>query len=191
VTTSDNSLARRLRATATAAVPILLLLSLTPAVANAGSSASTNRTLSLYAVVTRAQYVDYSDGITRAKYQNPFAIDSNKFKPTTGKGVASPGNSAFFEFRLYSDPAHTHPAGTAIYNCSFAFNNHATCEAEYQLANGTLFASGPIDFASNRSLLAVTGGAGTYLGLAGQVTAQGFTDTTGKSGTHLTFVLTG
>jgi hypothetical protein len=152
------------------------------------SAAARSRGLSLYAVATRVQYVDYSDGITRAKYQNPFNIDSKKFTPTTGKGVASPGNSAFFAFNLYSDSALKHLLGTAIYTCSFNFNNNADCQAEYDLKNGSLFAAGPVDFKSTKTLLAITGGTGTYLGTAGQVVSLG--PTNAKSTSRLQIELT-
>lgn len=151
------------------------------------SAASANRNLSLYAVTTQVHYVNYSDGITRAKYRNPFNIDSKKFTPTTGKGVASPGNSVFFAFALYSDPNRKHSLGTAIYTCTFNFNNNATCQAEYDLKKGILFAAGPVDFKSTRTLLAVTGGTGDYLGAAGQVVSLG--PTNAKSTNHLEFDL--
>ncbi len=179
------TLAKQARLTVGSAV--LAFAALTITLAPHASAASANRNLSLYAVATRVQYVDYSDGITRAKYRNPFNIDSKKFAPTTGKGVASPGNSAFFAFTLYSDPNRKHTLGTAIYTCSFNFNNNATCQAEYDLKDGILFAAGPVDFKSSRTLLAVTGGTGTYLGAAGQVVSLG--PTNAKSTSHLDFDL--
>jgi hypothetical protein len=171
----------------TACLTVLAVVVPTVTLAPNAFAGSRSHGLSLYAVGTRVRYVKYTDGITRAKYQNPFNIDSKKFAPTTGKGVASPGNSVFFVFNLYSDAGLKHSLGTAIYTCRFGFNNNADCQAEYDLRNGALFASGPVDFKSTRTLLAITGGTGAYLGTAGQVVSLGATNA--KSTSHLEFDL--
>jgi len=155
------------------------------------TASTANQRLSIYAVATRAQYVDYSDGITRAKYQNPFGVDTKSFSPTT-KGPTSslPGNSVFYTFKLYGDSTLNNSIGTATYNCTFNFNSRAICQAEFDTDKGILFASGPVDFGSTTSLMAVTGGTGSYLGLGGQVATVGpGAKATGKAASRLQFEL--
>jgi hypothetical protein len=140
----------------------------------AASDAAHSKTFRVYAVATRAQYVDGSDAVTRANYQNPFNVDSKKFIPTTkGKTATLPGNSAFFNFKLYSDSSLKHNIGSASYICTFNFNGNATCDAYYELNGGTLFASGPVDFSTLSATMAVTGGTDAYAGLNGQVASAG------------------
>ena len=167
-----------MRGTVRSSYPALVLpvlaLALVLAGILVGSAAAAKQRLTIYAVATRAQYVDLSDGIKRATYQNPFDVDSQKFTPATkGNGATLPGSTALFSFKLYSDPAHKKTIGSAIYNCTFNFDNHASCDAVYTLNGGTLFASGPVDFKRISSPLAITGGTGKYIGLNGEVTTTG------------------
>lgn len=141
--------------------------------ASAAASGGTHVRLVVYAVATRAQYVDFSDGITRAQYQNPFNLDTKTFPPTRKKGASSPGNAAFFSFKLYKDSALKERVGEASYACVFNFNNRATCNADYELGQGSLFASGPVDFSTLHATLAITGGTMTYAGRSGQVSSIG------------------
>jgi hypothetical protein len=140
--------------------------------ATAASDSGQDQHFVLYAVATRAQYVDYSDGITRAKYQNPFNVDTKQFQPTTKGGVSStPGNSAFFAFTVYSSADLKRKIGDATFACTFNFEKHATCQVVYKLARGSLFASGPVDFSTLHTTMAITGGTLAYAGRTGQVSS--------------------
>ena len=155
-------LTRNLRTTSAFAL-VAAMISV-PAAAGAPRGGQSQRFV-LYAVATRAQYIDFSDGVTRAKYQNPFNVDTKQFQPTTKGGVAArPGNSALFAFTVYSSADLKKKIGDATYACTFNFNKHAICQVEYELDNGSLFASGPVDFSTLRSTMAVTGGTMAYAG---------------------------
>ena len=84
------------------------------------ATGATSRTdFTIYAVATRAQYVNYENGVTRAQGPNPF--DADPPEPAYQKGEW-PGNSVFFAFALYSDARLTKPIGSASYTCTFAFD---------------------------------------------------------------------
>jgi uncharacterized membrane protein len=141
---------------------------------SAATSAAQAQKFTVYAVAKQVQYVDYSDGITRAKYQNPFNVDSKAFTPVTkGKTSTLPGNSVFFSFDLYQDSSLKKSIGTATYTCTFNFDSAATCDGYYDVGGSTMFASGPVDFTTLHSTLAVTGGTGKFAGLNGEVISTG------------------
>jgi hypothetical protein len=142
-----------------------------PAAAAAGK-----RTLTIYALATRAQYVNHFDDRARAVGSNPFNADTKLIEPlskekTKGKGPF-PGDNALYSFKLYSDAGLKKRIGSAVYTCTFNFRHQAMCTADFQFSNGgSLIAAGPVDFDADSFALAVTGGAGTYLGARGQATS--------------------
>jgi hypothetical protein len=155
------------------------------------AAAAGRQHLTIYAVADKAQYVNIADGITRAQGHNPFNVDSKLPPPAKGKGEL-PGNSVFFSFKLYADSGLKQSIGTATYTCSFNFKQQATCDAYYDLDGNTLFASGPVDFTSTQSTLAVTGGTSKYLGVSGQVATLGpGAKPKAKNESRLDFVLLG
>ena len=80
----------------------------------------------------------------------------------------------------------TKPVGTAIYNCTFNFGQQAACDANFELENGTVFASGPADLLSGHFTIAVIGGTNAYLGSRGQLTSS---PTGHQNTTRLNFIL--
>jgi hypothetical protein len=159
------------------------------ACAAAGAATAKRRQMTMYAVATRVQYVNYVGKINPLHDHNPFNMDAKQPPPQKGKG-GIPGNSVFFTFKLYSDAGLGHVIGSATYNCSFTFHQHATCDAYYTLKDGTMFASGPVDFTSTNSVLAVSGGTSKYVGSSGEVSTTGpGPDPAAKNETRLDFVL--
>ena len=175
-------------------LPVGLAL-FTAGLASGSVRAASNHQVTIYAVATQAQFVNYQDGITRAVGHNPFNADTAKLPPKqqTKKGEF-PGNSAFFSFKLYTDANRTHPVGTATYTCSFSFNQVANCNAQYFLKDGSLFASGPVDFTGTGSTLAIVGGTSKYLGASGEVATSAIANggtSTSKNESRLSLTLIG
>lgn len=141
---------------------------------SSAEAATSQKTLTLYAVASKYQFIDHADDRARGLVKNPFNADIKQLDPKAreyekGKGPY-PGDDALFTFKLYSDASLKKRVGSAVYECVYNFNKHAMCNADFDLSNGSsLFAAGPIDFNSPDFALAVTGGTGKYLGAHGQV----------------------
>jgi hypothetical protein len=174
-------------ATGRACVAIGVLVTAAALVAAGGSASTATKPqrLTLYAVATRAQFVNTADGIARAVGHNPFNTDTKALVPKdNGKGPL-PGDTAIYAFKLYTSSDEKQSAGTGIYNCTYDFGESGICEATFYLTTGTLSASGPVDFTSSQYTLAVTGGTSEYIGVSGQVAET----PAAKKLTRLEFVL--
>jgi len=159
-----------LRATLVVAAALLAM----PALAGSAGATTSARSLTVYALATRAQFTNHADDRQRGLSSNPFNVDTKKLPPILksekGKGGHA-GDRAIYGFKLYSDPAMKKRIGSAVYTCTFNFGNVALCQADFQLNGGAMYASGPADFNSTALTLAVSGGTGPYLGLRGQVSS--------------------
>jgi len=155
---------------------------------SAATTAGTQR-FSLYAVTTRAQFVNYQDGITRAQGNNPFNADTNVLPIPKLKNGATPGNAAFFTLKVYANSNLKQSVGSASYTCTYNFNGQAICEAYFDLDGGTLFASGPVNFAKTVFTLAVASGTSKYIGVSGEVVAAQVARPAAKNETRLEFDL--
>jgi len=145
-------------------------------------AASANHTLTIYAVSTKGQYADHSDDRKRGVLDNPFNADENQIK---GNGsTVRVGDNALIEFKLYSDKSFKKQIGSGTYSCTFTTAHIALCEADFELADGMMSATGPANFDATSFTLAVSGGTGHYLGARGQVSSL----PVGK-GHRLTFIL--
>ncbi len=154
-------------------VRLALVLVAAGVTASSAAAATSQKTLTLYAVASKYQFIDHADDRARGLVKNPFNADIKQLDPKAkeyekGHGPY-PGDDALFTFKLYSDASLKQRVGSAVYECVYNFNKHAMCNADYDLSKGSLFASGPIDFNSPDFSLAVTGGTGKYLGAHGQV----------------------
>jgi hypothetical protein len=162
------------------------LLAFAP-LAGPGATAAATRSLTIYALATKVQLTDHSDDRQRGLKSNPFNVDTKTLPPIfkgNGKGSHA-GDEALFSFKLYSDPALKKRIGSATYRCTFTFGNQALCQADFELDNGAMFASGPADFQSSSLTLAVSGGSGSYFGARGQVSSAPHA----KDAHRLTFLL--
>jgi hypothetical protein len=142
--------------------------------ANVASSsdraAQSPQRLTLYSVATAEQYANYSDDRQRGYGNNPFG----NFKDTTStikktKVGPFPGDLEYFELTIYKDAALKARVGTASITCQFNQNKLSFCDASYQLNNGTLLGTGPINFKSSSFAIAIVGGSGKYQDLRGEL----------------------
>jgi hypothetical protein len=167
------------------ATPKLVVLSLAliavgallsgPTASGASGGGSAQKKLTIWAVATRAQYLNFADDRARGTGSNPFNADVKSLGPISeakqkGNGPF-PGDKAMYTFKLYTSPGLKKSAGSATYTCTFSFLKKAICVAYFKLNGGTMFGSGPADFTSTRITFAVTGGTSKYLGVRGQVTS--------------------
>jgi hypothetical protein len=162
-------------------VPLAAVVALAGFAAQAARASGAGRSLAIYAVATRAQFTDHSDDRKRGELNNPFNADTKLPK----KVVTRAGDEALFSFKLYSDAAHKHQIGSASYSCTYNSAHKALCEADFELKNGAMFASGPADFDTTTFTLAVSGGSGSYVGARGQVSSA----PAAKDAHRLTFLL--
>jgi hypothetical protein len=144
----------------------------------AGPAAATSRALphdlTVYTVASDVQFINTADDRARGAVNNPFDSATNKLKPkATGNGDGPfPGDIVVFNFDLYGKLPVKKKIGSASYTCYFNYTRHALCQAYYQLHNGTLTASGPVDFNATSFKLVITGGTNGYLAARGQVTSN-------------------
>ena len=137
----------------------------------ARAGATGHRTLTLYSVATGLQYINSADDSVRGKVNNPLDSNQNRLAPKKPGSQNGPnaGDIALYALKLFSDPTLKRSAGSAVYTCYFNYDEHALCQAYYQLKSGsTLVASGPIDFKKSGFTIVVTGGTKKYLGVRGE-----------------------
>ena len=150
----------------------------------AASAATQGRSFVFYAKATHAQFINHADDRARGNKANPFNAEALATPPKANKGKkgARAGDNALFSLNVYSDPALTRLVGTATYSCTFNFAQEAICEADFELAKGTMIAMGPAKLDGRPIVLAVTGGTGRYVGAHGQVTS---TASSARKGTQV------
>jgi hypothetical protein len=154
------------------AVVVGLVLASVAGADAAGDRASATKVLTVYSVATGLQYINSADDSARGHVNNPFDGATNKLAPKKSGGGDGPfaGDIAVYSVDLYSNPTLKRHAGKGVYTCYFNYDQHALCQAYYNLsAGGTLVASGPIDFKASGFTIVMTGGTNTYLGVRGEV----------------------
>ncbi len=151
-----NDGVRSLRPTAPS---MLLCIAVLACFLAGGATAANGQKRTIYAVATQAQYVNYVGKIAPAHDHNPFNADAKLPVPQKGQGGSDPGQLRVLQVQaLFERGSQAQHRDRNLYACSFTFNQHATCDAYYDLNDGTLFASGPVDFRTTEAPLAVTGG---------------------------------
>jgi hypothetical protein len=130
--------------------------------------------LTVFTVASDVQFINTADDRARGAINNPFDAATNKLKPKTPGGGDGPfpGDIVVFNFDLYGKLPVKKKIGAASYTCYFNYTRHALCQAYYQLHNGTLTASGPVDFNATSFKLVITGGTNAYLAARGQVSSN-------------------
>jgi len=164
-------------------IVVVALLGVAVAFAGLAEAGAARRGLTIYAVGSKAQFTNHADDRERGLAKNPFNFDM-KIQPPKGKGPQA-GDKANYSFKLYSDPSLKKLIGSAVYSCTFNFGHEALCQADFELNNGAMIASGPADFDTTSFTLAVSGGSGKYLGARGQVSSAPHL----RDSHRLTFVL--
>lgn len=155
---------------AAAFVSALVGLILVPGV---GAGATGHGVLTVYSVATGLQYINTADDRARGQVNNPLDSTANKLAPkSSGRNGPFAGDVAVYALKLYGNSALTRPAGSAVYTCYFNYDRHALCQAYYKLkGEGTLVASGPVDFKTTKFTIVVSGGTDRYLGVRGEARA--------------------
>jgi hypothetical protein len=146
------------------------------------------RALVFYGKATHVQFVNHADDRARGNATNPFGIDAGVPPPPTANSAhkgARAGDQLIVSLDLYPDGALTKSIGTAVYSCTFNFAEQATCDADFEFKNGSMFATGPADFVTGQFTLAVIGGTGAYLGSRGEFSNVA----TGKNTSRIDFLL--
>jgi hypothetical protein len=150
-------------------------------VATGGTAAAQPRQeLTVYSVASGTQFLSHDDDRRRGITNNPFDPRTNKLQPpiTTGGTGETAGDIAVYSFDLFTAPNQKKSAGEASYLCYFNYNSRALCMAYYELKGreGTVIASGPVDFTKRGFKLVVTGGTQNYAGYRGQVASETATE---------------
>jgi hypothetical protein len=144
---------------------------LVPGIASGSEGAAkAGQQLTLFSLVTQEQFLNHVDDRQRGYGNNPFG----NFKAATAttresNGGPFPGDQALFQFNLYSGADLKKLAGTADFTCSYSFKKNGFCDAVYQLSDGTLLATGTLDFNAKTFSLVVSGGTGKYRSHTGQL----------------------
>jgi hypothetical protein len=135
-------------------------------------AAADPKRLAAYSNPTHQAYVANADDETRGAVSNPFGVHLSRAAAglTATKGPYA-GDETLFSFLVYSDAGLRTKVGSSVYTCQYAFEQDAFCDVSFQLARGTFFAAGIVNFNAKRFTLAVTGGYGAYSGLTGEVAA--------------------
>jgi hypothetical protein len=143
-----------------------------------GTSAAVakDQRLTIYSVATGVQYINNADDEARGETNNPFNSAANKLRPKlswVGNGPFA-GDVVVYAFNLYGDAALKKHDGTATYTCYFNYNKNAFCDADFTLggSQGTVTASGPVDFNHTNFALIVTGGTNAYVGVRGELSEK-------------------
>ena len=140
---------------------------------SAGAAARAPQHVTVYSITTEEQFLNHADDRQRGFGDNPFG----NFKaptPTTKEHNAGPfpGDQALFTFKLYSDPNRKKQIGQALFSCTYSFNRQGFCDAGWQLKDGTVIGSGPVDFNAKNFALVITGGTAKYRGVTGNVVSK-------------------
>jgi hypothetical protein len=132
---------------------------------------ATRGQLTLYTTPLAQQFIDNNDDEARGEVNNPWgahdAAASNRIDEHTDGPY--PGDETLFGFGVYRNARLAGKVGSAVYTCQYYFAKNGFCDAEYQLAGGTVIAAGTVNFDAKSFALAVTGGEGTYDNVNGEV----------------------
>jgi hypothetical protein len=141
----------------------------------AARAAQSPRSLTVYSVATKEQFLNHSDDRPRGLGNNPFG----NFKDTTGpSGKETSGNGPFagdrsiFTFALFGSNSTRKPIGSALFVCEYMFDQNAFCSTSYVLPRGTLLGTGYFNFNAATFDVSVTGGTGKYAGARGLLHAD-------------------
>jgi hypothetical protein len=150
------------------------VLAATALVAPAASGASqASQKTTVFAVPRTVQFMNHADDRLRGMSTNPFKLKSDAV--IIGVNGKEKGNGPFagddilYGFKLFTDARRTKQVGTAMFTCYYQFQKRATCDAYFDLAGGTLLASGQVRFGATHFALAVTGGTRAFFGALGEV----------------------
>jgi hypothetical protein len=143
------------------------------AVPAASGATRASQKVTVYAVPTTVQFMNHADDRLRGMSTNPFKLKSDAV--IIGVNGKEKGNGPFagddilYAFKLFTDVRRSKKVGTAMFTCYYQFQKVATCDAYFDLAGGTLLASGQVRFGASHFALGVTGGTHSFFGALGEV----------------------
>jgi hypothetical protein len=134
--------------------------------------------LTFYSVERKESFINNTDDLARGQGHNPFGnypISSGSVPRNEKAFGPFAGDEANYGFDLYSDAAHKHKAGTAIFVCQYDFGENSFCDAAFTTSAGTLVTKGISNFNSKTFRLSVLGGTEGYRTMRGtaEVSALG------------------
>jgi hypothetical protein len=140
---------------------------------------ATGTTITLFAQVTKEQFVNNRDDRQRGTGNNPFGNSAGTGTATTNEHVGPlPGDEGMFEFAVYHSASLTHNAGTGAFVCQFAFDKSSVCDLTYSLEGGSVVGVGTFEALTTAPMsFTVTGGTGKYLGARGTLNVATDTST--------------
>lgn len=152
-------------------------------------AASNARTMTIYAQVTKEQFVNNRDDRARGVGTNPFGQSAGT--GTAGKSAHGngplPGDEGLFEFTLYRTAALQDTVGTGAIVCQYGFTKTGLCEASYTVNGSSLVALGKITALTTAPFsLSVTGGTGADLGSRGTLVISPDTSLAAPGNPHIT-----
>jgi hypothetical protein len=145
--------------------------------AGVNGAGATPRTFTIFAVAKTIQFMNHEDDRRRGMTNNPFEVNRAKNLKVILKGTEKndgpfPGDDVLYSFRLFENSRLTKRAGSAIFTCYYDVAKHATCDAYFDLADGSVLATGSVVFNAPRFRLSVGGGTSAYFAANGQVVAK-------------------
>jgi hypothetical protein len=152
-----------------------------------GAPSVGHETITAYSMPGQQTFVDNNDDEARGDVNNPFGTHDNKAATIASEHANGPfaGDEALFSFTVYTNGRLTKKGGSAVYTCQYYFAKNAFCDASFQLAGGTVFGAGTLNFNATKFALAITGGSGKYIRTKGDVQVSPL----GKQAQRLVFVL--
>jgi hypothetical protein len=144
-------------------------------VAGGSHAARVPRTVTVYSIATREQFMNHSDDRSRGQGNNPFAGFKDTSTPT---GTETNGNGPFagdrsiFDFALFGNRHMTRTVGSASFVCEYVLDKNAFCSVAYKLPGGTLIGNGYFNFNATKFAVSIVGGTGKYADARGQLTAD-------------------
>jgi hypothetical protein len=147
-----------------------------PARTVASGSQGASRHFTIFAVAKTVQFMNHEDDRRRGMTNNPFEVNRAKalkvhIEGTEKKNGPFPGDDVLYSFELYSGSGLAKRAGSAIFTCYYDIAKHATCDAYFDLASGSILATGSVVYNHPRFQLSVGGGTRQYFAARGEVAA--------------------
>jgi hypothetical protein len=147
------------------------------------------RTVTVYALVSKEQFVNNRDDRQRGLGTNPFGNSAGTGRAGTNEKAKGPlaGDEGYFQFTLYRDSSLRTKVGTGILSCGYGFERSGTCDASYSLGGGSYVGFGVFPATTTAPItLNVTGGTGGNSGLRGTLRISRDTSQNAAGNTQIT-----
>ncbi len=132
--------------------------------------------MTLYAQVTKEQFVNNRDDRARGLGNNPFGNSAGTGTSLTNerKSGPLPGDEGLFEFALFKNANLQGRVGTGAFICQYVFAKLGTCDVSYTLGGGSLVGVATFAALTTKPFsFQITGGTGSCRGSRGRSTSPG------------------